>query len=115
MSKFYERLAQLRKEHNLTQMDLAKIINKQRSTIAGYETDRKQPDFDTLCTLANYFEVSIDYLLGFTEDKKTYDSPLEDLEIDDDVKKITDIIFKLDEEDREAVFKMLNALTKKYK
>jgi len=64
------RLKELRKENKLTQEQLAKKINKTRSTIAGYETERKEPDFDTLMTLATLFNVTTDYLLGLKDIKK---------------------------------------------
>lgn len=67
MSKFANRLISLRKERNLTQEDIAKIIYKKRSTVSGYETEGKQPDLDTVCLLAKYFGVSTDYLLGYTD------------------------------------------------
>ncbi len=67
-----KRLKELRKEHNMTQEQLAKKINKTRSTIAGYETERKEPDFDTLVTLASIFNISTDYLLGLTDSKERY-------------------------------------------
>lgn len=63
---FSEKLKQLRKEKGLTQEELALAISKNRSTIAGYETERKEPDHETLRKLADYFDVSIDYLLGRT-------------------------------------------------
>ncbi|WFD09774.1 helix-turn-helix domain-containing protein [Tepidibacter hydrothermalis] len=68
---FAERMKQLRKEKGLTQEELAVIISKNRSTIAGYETERKEPDHDTLKKIADYFEVSIDYLLGQSDIKTT--------------------------------------------
>ncbi len=64
---FAERLKQLRKEKGLTQEELALIISKNRSTVAGYETERKEPDHETLKKLADYFEISVDYLLGRTD------------------------------------------------
>ena len=67
MAKFSNRLISLRKERNLTQEDIAKIIYKKRSTVSGYETEGKQPDLDTVCLLAKYFGVSTDYLLGYTD------------------------------------------------
>lgn len=68
---FAERLKLLRKELNLTQEELAIKLNRTRSTIAGYETERKQPDYDTLKFIADFFNVSTDYLLGRTENRDT--------------------------------------------
>ena len=73
MSRFSNRLISLRKEQKMTQSDLAKLLGKQRSTVSGYETDGKEPDFDTLCTLADHFEVSVDYLLGQDDERRHAD------------------------------------------
>lgn len=69
MQKFSNRLIALRKEKSLTQEDLAKVIQKKRSTVSGYETEGKEPDLETVCILANYFGVSTDYLLGFSNER----------------------------------------------
>ena len=64
MKIFSQRLIALRKERDMTQADLAKAVNKTRSTISGYETEGKEPDYGLLCDLAKFFSVSVDYLLG---------------------------------------------------
>lgn len=69
---FANRLKQLRKENNLTQEELAQKISKTRSTIAGYETERKEPDYETLVLLAKYFNVSLDYLMGVSDVRNPY-------------------------------------------
>lgn len=69
MQMFSNRLISLRKERKLTQEDLAKIINKKRSTVSGYETEGKEPDLDTVCLLARYFGVTTDYLLGYSNER----------------------------------------------
>jgi transcriptional regulator with XRE-family HTH domain len=51
----------------MTQSDLAKAIHKTRSTVSGYETEGKEPDYEMLCSLAEYFGVSTDYLLGIDD------------------------------------------------
>ena len=51
----------------MTQTDLAKVAKKTRSTISGYETEGKEPDYATLCLLAAYFGVAVDYLLGVSD------------------------------------------------
>lgn len=69
MQVFSSRLASLRKERGMTQEELAKAINKKRSTYSGYETEGKEPDLETVCILANYFGVSTDYLLGYSNER----------------------------------------------
>lgn len=63
-----ERLKGERKKRKLTQVELADRLGVARSTYSGYETGKTEPDFDTLEKIANYLEVSYDYLLGRTED-----------------------------------------------
>lgn len=69
MQKFSNRLIALRKERSLTQEDMAKVIQKKRSTVSGYETEGKEPDLETVCVLAKFFGVSTDYLLGFSDER----------------------------------------------
>lgn len=61
---FGEILKNIRKEKNITQEELAKVLNMKRTSISGYETGRKEPDFGTLNKIADYFGVSMDFLLG---------------------------------------------------
>lgn len=70
---FSERLALLRSERGLTQEGLARALNGTRSTMSGYETSGKEPDFEMLCTFARFFGVSSDYLLGLSDEKNHVD------------------------------------------
>ena len=60
---FSNNLRTLRREKHVTQKQLEAHLCLSRSTIAGYETKSHQPDFATLEKLADFFEVSIDYLI----------------------------------------------------
>lgn len=71
MDKFSERLVALRKEKGLTQAEFARLCGKQRTTVSGYETEGKEPDFALLCQMADYFGVTTDYLLG-REDERAH-------------------------------------------
>ena len=64
---FSERVKDLRKAHNLTQLELAKKLGFNRGTVGDWETRGKEPSFITLCDIATLFDVSIDYLLGYSE------------------------------------------------
>ena len=61
-----EILAELRKDKNLKQKDLAELLNLSIGTISNYETGSHEPDFATLNILADFFQVSTDYMLGRT-------------------------------------------------
>lgn len=60
---FSKMLRELRLSRNVTQEELAQYLNVSRPTIAGYETKNKEPDYEKLCKLAEFFDVSIDYLI----------------------------------------------------
>ena len=66
MSKFHDVLKSLRISYNLTQDDLAKQLQISRSTIGMYEKGAREPDFDALELIADFFNVDTDYLLGRT-------------------------------------------------
>jgi transcriptional regulator with XRE-family HTH domain len=65
---FGKRLSQLRKSHKMSQYDLADKLRFSRGQIANYEQGQRQPDYETLQKLADFFEVSTDYLLGRIDD-----------------------------------------------
>ena len=64
---FGNNLKDLRETWNITQGQLAEYLQVSRPTIAGYETKSRQPDFEKLEKIANYFHVSIDYLISGSE------------------------------------------------
>lgn len=61
---FGRRLASLRSAHNLRQQDVADALKCDRKTISHYERGNRQPDLERLVALADFFQCSIDYLLG---------------------------------------------------
>ena len=61
--EFSKTLKNLREVKDITQDELAKQLKVSRPTIAGYETKHRQPDFDKLLMLSEFFQVSVDYLL----------------------------------------------------
>ena len=58
-----ERLLKLRKERNISQEDLANVLDVSRQTISKWETDQSQPDFDKIIPLCEYFGITSDELL----------------------------------------------------
>lgn len=59
-----KRLKKLRKEKKISQEGLASILQLSRATYAQYEIDRRIPEYGTLEKLADYYDVSLDYLVG---------------------------------------------------
>lgn len=62
-----ERLLELRKDADLTQDDLAEILKINKHSISSYERDKSEPPDAIKIAIARYFNVSIDYLLGVTD------------------------------------------------
>ena len=60
---FGKRLKELRTKNNLTQQKIAQDLNTVQTTYSGWEKDKREPSYEKLKTIANYFNVSIDYLL----------------------------------------------------
>ena len=71
MAVFGELMAELRQDRGLTQKELGKILSVSTGTISNYENGVHYPDLEKLVQLADYFQVSTDYLLGRREYTKT--------------------------------------------
>ena len=63
------RLKELRKSKKISQLKLAMDLNMNQNTISRYETMEREADYETLIKFADYFNVSLDYLLGRTDKK----------------------------------------------
>lgn len=68
------RLKELRKEHKISQQKLADHLDVARSTVAMWEIGPNQPDSDMLLRIADYFDVTVDYLLERTEESNAADA-----------------------------------------
>ncbi|EJR36957.1 helix-turn-helix domain-containing protein [Bacillus cereus] len=73
-----KKIAELRKNQKLSQYDLAERLGFSRGKLANYEQGQREPDYDTLKKIADYFEVSTDYLLDREIIKTNPDNPLAD-------------------------------------
>lgn len=67
---FGERLKELRKANNLNQTELGKILGVEKSTVSMYENNNSRPDDEIKVKIANYFNVTLDYLLGRSSNPK---------------------------------------------
>ena len=65
-----DRLEKLRKERRLNRKEVANALKIDQSTYGKYELGKREPDLKTIEALANFFEVTVDYLLGRTGAKK---------------------------------------------
>ena len=97
--KFNERLKTLRLEKGITQKDLGKMIGVGRTTISEYESGKIVPKQDGLIKIAEYFNVSVDYLTGVSDvmQETRFKLPKTDLNIDIKLKqtiRLLDIVGK---------------------
>ena len=140
MASFAERLKELRKKKDVGQKEVGAVIGLSESSVGKYEAGKQTPDPTAIIKLADYFSVSIDYLLGRSDD----DLRIEDLYIPtmgdlyktaegyldpkhaktvEEIKKLpfteqhaflTDIaikLYKIPETEREVVLKFINSLS----
>lgn len=64
------RLKQLREQRHISQVFLGMELGMSQNTISRYETGVREADYETLIAFADYFNVSVDYLLGRTDNPK---------------------------------------------
>ncbi len=124
MGDFQNVFKKLRLSHGYTQAELADALRISRSTIGMYETGAREPDFETLEIIADFFNVDTDYLLGRTN--KTTLIPKTGYYLNDDTAKAAQEIFEnkelrmlfdaardADAEDLKALHSMALALKRK--
>lgn len=70
--KYNERIRELRKENSLTQKKIADLLHVGQRTYADYESGKTRLPIDSLIILANYYNVSLDYITGVSNIKNVY-------------------------------------------
>jgi len=75
------RLKELRTDRKLLQKDVADFLGVERTTYVKYESGVSEPSINTLTRLAEYFGVSVDYILGQSETKKSPSVSDEDIKV----------------------------------
>lgn len=69
------RLRDLREDHDLTQASIAKYLHCAQNTYHQYETEKRQIPLNLLEKLATYYNTSVDYILGLTDNNETHKKP----------------------------------------
>lgn len=67
MITHYQRLKDLREDHDLSQEDIAKVLQTTQEQVSKYETGRQMMGIDKYIKLAKYYNVSLDYLTGLID------------------------------------------------
>jgi transcriptional regulator with XRE-family HTH domain len=101
-----KRLRELREENEYTQKDIADKIGLTKSAYGYYERGKSVPDAQTLVQLSKIFDVTTDYLLGLSDDKK----PIED--ITERQKKAIRLTDQLTDEQFESILEMVLSFKK---
>lgn len=70
MTNIGQRMRELRKEKNITQPELAKMLGVSNGAIGNWETGNRQPDDTAKIQMADIFGVSVDYLIGRTDNRQ---------------------------------------------
>lgn len=69
MNSFSDMLSFLRRRENLSQLELANALGLSKSTISMYERGQRKPSFEVLEAIADYFNISLDTLMGWADDE----------------------------------------------
>ncbi|WP_449240556.1 helix-turn-helix domain-containing protein [Desulfoscipio gibsoniae] len=105
-----ERIKLLREEKNLRQEDLGKILGVGKTTISQYENGVRKPDSDMLQKIANYFCVSVDYILGRTDVRESPEKIVE-LSLQDDLELLEFWSELKKRKDLQLLFKQVKPMT----
>ena len=111
---FSEKLKALRKQKGLTQAQFAKDFDIATGTIGMWESGKREPNFETMCKIADYFFVTVDYLLDRdpqeSDDEMT--QLLQDIKDDPDKRMLFSLSQKASPEDVKVMVKFLEGITK---
>ncbi len=112
---FAERLRELRIQRGFSQVELAKKLGLSNSTISMYERGEREPDFDTLDLIGDFFNVDVNFLLGKEDGSRYYLEPqvaelAKEVYERDELKTLFDAVKDIPKEDIETVIRMIKGL-----
>ncbi len=103
----------LRLEKNLKQKEVASAINIATNTLSQFENNKGRPSLEVLTSLADFFEVSVDYLIGRADDFGNVNVVTNGAELTKDEKTLLDCFDKLGPFERDAILIQIKALARK--
>lgn len=126
MSNFSKKLRDLRKKKGLTQQELSDRLGISRSAVSMYEREDREPDFETLEAIADFFNVDMNYLLGDSsettvivrhDDRESMKEFFERVLPEDSRSKIFNICYELNEDGQKRLLEYAKDLSEmmKYK
>ena len=95
MKEVAERIRDLRLSVKLSQAKMGQIVGVRQSSLDRYEHNQSSPSFETLVRYADYFDVSLDYIFGRTDNPqgKQYEGKIRFAEIDPEMEKFVEMCF----------------------
>ncbi|MCC0781985.1 helix-turn-helix transcriptional regulator [Clostridioides sp. ES-S-0108-01] len=118
MESLGDRIANLRKELDINQKELATKVGITEASLSRYENNLREPKSEIIVRLAKALKTSTDYLLGVNENTKISKEDkliIENLSVSEKTKQLLEKIYSLEKEDREAIEKMIdNAYIKRF-
>lgn len=110
-----DRLKKLRKENNITQIELANMLSMAKGTVAMWEMGKRNPSFEALEKMSEIFDRRVDYILGTSDDTsspRVSDAEIEQMgrwQVEEDLSEIVMKYLRLDERGKLAVEALINA------
>ena len=101
---FPQRLVLLRNEHNVTQEELGEVLGVSKGSVSKYEKGTAKPSYKNLWEIADYFHVSVDYLIGKSDAFQA--DPVEQVFIND----VLELFEELDQEQKDRMLEFLKKL-----
>lgn len=94
MGNFKNVFKRLRTSSGYTQSEMAEKLGIAKSTISMYENGKREPDFETLELIADFFNVDTDYLLGRTDKTTLLPETIGSYYLNDDARELAEFMFK---------------------
>lgn len=104
------RIKELRRNRHLTQEQLGNTVSVTQQNISRYENDIYEIPIDVLVKISNYFNVTIEYLLGLTDTKRDFEGQVIVKRMLDEYYDFIEIYKTLEEEDRELVWAIVEKI-----
>ena len=112
---FAQRLKELRKKNNMTQVQLAEKLNVSKGTVAMWETGQRRPGYEMLIKICAVFDKRIDYVLGHSDDESPFQftqQQVDDIEYNSariNLYKVTTRYMQLDDHGKKLIESLINA------
>ena len=114
---FYNRLRELRNGYSMSQKELANKLFVSQQTIAKWETNKASPNPEMLSKIASFFQVSVDYLVGSSDEKEKPTTPEDDelakLLEDPELRQIYDRLVQFNDDELADILKYCEFLASK--